>query len=208
VRIKPYADSPVRGSLQVLADLAVVVWIIAWIVVGRLIHDVLEQTAKLGYGIRDGSSGIASGLRRAGDEAAGVPLVGDRLQSPFSRAGDAAGSLAETGQQFGDRLTWLALPLGVLIAVLPVLAVLAIWAPLRWRFARQAGATAELAVSPAGQSVLALRALATQPVHKLTSISADPVAAWRAGDAAVIDRLAGIEMRRRGVRRRRILARS
>jgi hypothetical protein len=41
--------------------------------------------------------------------------------------------------------------------------------------------------------------MATQPMPVLARISDDPVAAWRAGDRAVITRLAEVELRRAGL---------
>jgi hypothetical protein len=203
VTFKPYSDHPVRGSLQILGDAVVLVWVVGWVLVGRFVKDAMDEIAKLGYGIQTGAGGVANGLHKAGSEASGVPLVGDKLSSPFNQAGGAAGSLAHSGQQFGDRLTWLGTPLAVLIAGLPILLVVAFWLPLRWRYARRAGATVELARTPQGRDVLALRALANEPVARLTAISADPVGDWRRENPEVVSRLAGVEMRRRGVRRRR-----
>lgn len=203
---KPYSDHPVRGSLQILGDAFVVVWVFGWVLVGRFVHDAFIETAKFGYGVQDGAGGVASNLRKAGSEAAGVPLVGDRLSSPFTSAGGAAGSLARSGEEFGDRLSWLALPMGILLAGLPVLFVLLLWGPARWRYARRAGATVELARTLEGRNVLALRALTNQPTARLTAISADPVGDWRRGDTEVIARLATMEMRHSGVRRRQLAA--
>lgn len=200
---KPYSDHPVRGSLQLLGDALVVAWVIGWVFVGRFVHDAFVETAKFGYGISDGAEGVASNLRKAGNGAAEVPLLGDKLSSPFTSAGGAAGSLAHSGEEFGDRLNWLALPMGVLLAGLPILFVVLLWAPARWRYAQRAGATTELARTVEGRDVLALRALANQPTVRLTAISDDPVGDWRRGRADVVDRLATMEMRSSGVRRRR-----
>jgi hypothetical protein len=39
-----------------------------------------------------------------------------------------------------------------------------------------------------------------QPLHVLARIDDDPAGAWRRGDAWVIDRLAGLELRSAGLR--------
>jgi hypothetical protein len=200
---KPYSDHPVRGSLQILGDVFVVAWVIGWVFVGRFVHDAFVETAKLGYGIQDGAEGVASNLRKAGSGAAEVPLVGDKLSAPFTGAGGAAGKLAHSGEEFGDRLSWLSLPMGILLAGLPILFVVLLWGPARWRYARRAGTTIDLARTVEGRDVLALRALANQPTARLTAISDDPVGDWRRGKADVVDRLATMEMRSSGVRRRR-----
>ena len=92
--------------------------------------------------------------------------------------------------------------LGLVVALAPILSVVAVWAALRWRFARRAGATALLATSPGGQHLLALRALAGRPLHELVAVSDDPVAAWDAEDPDVTRALADLETRRWGVRLR------
>jgi len=52
-----------------------------------------------------------------------------------------------------------------------------------------------------GADLLALRALANQPLRRLAKIDPDPVAAWRRGDATAVDALARLELGRLGLRR-------
>jgi len=59
-----------------------------------------------------------------------------------------------------------------------------------------------LAATPAGEQLLALRALANRPLAKLVAISGDPVGAWRHQDAVAIHGLAALELRAAGVRLR------
>ena len=61
---------------------------------------------------------------------------------------------------------------------------------------------AKLAAGPAGRDLLALRALATQPLGKLTRIGPDVAEAWRRGDDATVDALAALELRQLGLRGR------
>jgi hypothetical protein len=56
-----------------------------------------------------------------------------------------------------------------------------------------------LAVTPAGEQLLALRALTNRPPRKLTAISADPVGAWRREDSVTIRALAALELRAAGI---------
>jgi hypothetical protein len=57
----------------------------------------------------------------------------------------------------------------------------------------------ELAAAPAGVELLALRALANQPLHALTKVSDDPVAAWRDGEPEATYALAQLELASTGV---------
>ena len=77
------------------------------------------------------------------------------------------------------------------------------WLFLRVRFFRRKWTALTLASTPAGEQLLALRALANRPLAKLAAISADPVGAWRREDAVAIRGLAALELRAAGVRRRR-----
>ena len=78
--------------------------------------------------------------------------------------------------------------------------LVAVWLPRRIRFYRLAKAAQHFLDEGADLDLFALRAMATQPMHVLAGISRDPVAAWRAGDRSVIDRLAEVELRRSGLR--------
>ena len=53
---------------------------------------------------------------------------------------------------------------------------------------------------PDGHELLALRALANGTLADLAGVGGDPVAAWRRGDPLVMRRLAGLELKRAGVR--------
>ena len=70
------------------------------------------------------------------------------------------------------------------------------------RFFRRKWMALTLAATPAGEQLLALRALANRPLAKLAAISDDPVGAWRREDPAAISGLAALELRSAGVARR------
>src|SRR6185312_626941 len=73
---------------------------------------------------------------------------------------------------------------------------------LRIRFFRRKWTALTLAATPAGEQLLALRALANRPLAKLAAINEDPVGAWRREDVAAIQGLAALELRAAGVARR------
>ena len=76
--------------------------------------------------------------------------------------------------------------LALAVAAPPILAIAMPWLFLRMRFFRRKWMAITLASTPAGEQLLALRALANRPLAKLAAISADPVGAWRREDAAAI----------------------
>jgi hypothetical protein len=205
--LRPYASDPVRLLLQVGADVLVLAWIAAWVLLGRLVHDGLLVLASAGFTLRNGAGGIAGGLDRARDQVHRVPWGGDALATPFGAAGSAAGQVAGAGSQFGDRLTSAALPVAVLLVVLGVLPVVLPWVAVRGRYARRAGATQALLRRPGGHRLLALRAMAGRAPAKLLAVHPDPVGAWDDGDPEVTAALAALELRALGLRRAALPAR-
>jgi hypothetical protein len=201
MRLRPYATTPGRAVLQIAADAAVLAWVWVWVRLGRAVHDAVTSVGDVGYDLKGGAAGVRDGLVGAAGDAGRLPFVGDALGTPLNAAGGAAGTIADAGQALGDRVTGLALPLALVVALAPVLSVVLLWAPARYRFARRAGETALLARMPGGDSLLALRALANRPLHQLAGTAPDAVDAWRRGDPEVVARLAALELRRSGVAR-------
>ena len=95
-----------------------------------------------------------------------------------------------------DRTAFLA---GLTTALLPVLLFALPWLIVRIRFIRRARALTTLLSSEDPLDLLALRALATQPVGTLTRVSPTPAHDWRIGRPDVVARLAALELRRAGV---------
>jgi len=198
--MRPYAQSPVRLTLQVVADAFAVAWTVAWIWVATLFHAGMLTLASAGFRLRDGAGGVSSSLGHAGDSVRKAPLVGDTLASPLQSAGSAAGQAASAGQDFGDRLTGAALPVAIVIALLGALPIVLPWLAARWRYARRAGATVAILRRPGGQRLLALRAMVNRPPARLLALDPDPVGAWDRGDERVTSALVALELRALGLR--------
>jgi hypothetical protein len=73
------------------------------------------------------------------------------------------------------------------------------WLYLRLRFFRRKLTVTALAATPAGEQLLALRALTSRPPGKLAAVSADPVGGWRREDPFTIRALAALELRSAGI---------
>jgi hypothetical protein len=153
-----------------------------------------------GQKLESAGGGIADNLADAGGKVGRVPLVGDELIKPFNGAADAARSLAEAGRQQQEIVDQLAVLLALVAVAVPLALVLFLWLPLRLRWMRRAGMVAALRDEPAGRDLLALRALAGQPLNRLTKLGPDIAQSWRNGDAAAVDALAELELRRLGLR--------
>jgi hypothetical protein len=174
------------------------------VLVGLGVHSAVATIAGVGTQVKDGATGIADNLNSAGDSADRIPLVGDTVSQPLRAASEAALDLAGAGQNLNTTATWLAVLLGIAVAAPPILAVAMPWLFLRIRFFRRKWTVIALAQTPAGEQLLALRALANRPLRKLTEVSGDPVGAWRREDQAAVQGLAALELRSAGVARVRV----
>jgi hypothetical protein len=198
--VKIYADRFPTAARQFLTDLLVVAWVYGAIRFAMWVYDLVQKLAVPGRKLEGAGSGLADNLADAGGKVGRVPLVGDELTAPFERAADAARSMADAGRDQQELVGQLALALAVAVLIFPLGVVLVGWLPLRVRWMRRAGAAKALAAVPAGRDLLALRALASQPLGKLTRIAPDVAEAWRRGDDATVDALAALELRQLGLK--------
>jgi hypothetical protein len=200
--VKIYADRYPTFLRQVVVDLFVVAWVYAWVRVSLWLHDLVEKLAVPGQKLEGAGTGLADNLADAGSKVGRVPLVGDELTAPFEKAAAAARSLAEAGRDQQEIVGHLALALALLTVAFPLALVVFGWLPLRIRWIRRASAGAALRTAPAGRDLLALRALATQPLRRLAAVGPDVAEAWRRSDQSTVDALAALELRSIGLRPR------
>jgi hypothetical protein len=201
-RFLPYSTRPLRLFGQLISDITVSVWTVVWVFVGLAVHEAIATIADAGRQVETGSKGIAGNLASAGHGAQHIPLVGDAVSKPLTAASDAAMDIASAGHSLDSTASWLAVLLALAVASPPILAVTMPWLFLRLRFFRRKWTVTALAATPAGQQLLALRALANRSPAKLAAVSADPVGAWRHEDPVVMHRLAALELRAAGIRMR------
>jgi hypothetical protein len=195
-----YADRLPTAVRQLLTDLLVVFWVYAWIRAGIWINDTVQKLGVPGRKLQEAGTGIAGNLSDIGGKVGRVPLVGDELTSPFNSAAGAANSLAEAGRQQQEIVGNLALAMALLLVAVPLSLVLFGWLPLRLRWMRRAAVAVKVRNEPAGQDLLALRALATRPLNELTRLGPDIAQSWRNGDAAAVQALAALELKDLGLK--------
>lgn len=195
-----YADRLPTAVRQLLTDLLVVFWVYAWIRAGMWINDMVEKLGVPGQKLQEAGAGIAGNFSEIGGKVGRVPLVGDDLTAPFNKAADAANSLAEAGRQQQEVVDNLALTMALLIIAVPLALVLLGWLPLRLRWMRRAAVASRVRDEPAGQDLLALRALASRPLNELTKLGPDIAQSWRNGDAEAVRALAALELRDLGLK--------
>ncbi|WP_102141515.1 hypothetical protein [Mycobacterium hubeiense] len=202
-RFVPYATTPARLLRQLTSDIVVAIWVVIWVLVGMAVHAAVSTIADVGRQVQTGANGVAENLDSAGNSTDDVPLFGDALATPLRAASEAALDIAGAGQSLDNTASWLAWVLAIAVAAPPILFVAMPWLFLRLRFFRRKWTAISLAATPAGEQLLALRALANRPLAKLAAVSDDPVGAWRRQDAAAIHGLAALELRAAGVQRLR-----
>lgn len=195
-----YARRPWRFVGQLSVDVIVVVWAVVWWLVGSAVHRAVRAVADPARRTAATVETLSGQLRDAADQAARVPGVGAALRQPFDAASGSLGDVTGAADQQVRSIEHLASVLGWLVFLIPVTIVLAFWLPVRVRFFLRARAAQRFIDSSADLDLFALRAMTSQPMHVLAGISPDPVAAWRAGDATVIHKLAEVELRRTGLR--------
>ncbi|MEV6276375.1 hypothetical protein [Nocardia sp. NPDC051832] len=198
--MKIYADRGMVAGRQVLSDLLVVAWVYATVRAAWWVHDLVRKLAVPGQKLEGAGNGMAENLGDVGDKVGRVPVVGDELTTPFDKAAAAARSIAEAGHDQQGLVDDLAVALAVGLLIFPIGLVLFVWLPRRVRWMRRAGAAKSLRAAPAGRDLLALRALANQPLRSLNRIDPDVVNAWRRGDDATVRELAALELRSLGLR--------
>lgn len=198
--MKLYADAPGHRARQVVGDVLLALWVAVWVKLALVVHDATLALAAPGEQIERAGTGLAGKLRDAGSSVGGIPLVGDDVRAPFDGAGDAADQIAAAGSAQVEAVHTLAFWLGIAVAAIPILVLVAVYLPLRWKFVREATAGQRFVDSGSDVDLFALRAMANQPLHRLARISDDPVGAWRDGDPAVVRALAVLELRDVGLR--------
>lgn len=201
--MKLYADTARRRTFQIVVDLMFVAWLVMWVWIGLVVHDGTMALAAPGRQTDESASAMAGQLRDAGGRLDDVPLIGDEVATPFDKAADASDGLAAAGRSLVEAVEKLALVLGLSIALIPILVVMAFYVPGRLRFIREATAGLKFIDSADDLDLFALRALTNQPMRVLAKVSGDPAGDWRRQDPDVVRRLAELELKDVGLKPRR-----
>lgn len=198
--MKLYADAQAHRLRQMVGDALLLAWILLWIEIGQSVHAATMELARPGEEINEAGAGLAERMRDASSAVGDAPFIGDELQTPFDGAGDAADQIAGAGTASVEAVEQLADWLGWTVGAIPVVILLAVYLPLRWRFVREATAGQRFINAVEDLDLFALRALARQPMSELARISDDPAGAWRRGDPDIVRQLAVLELRDVGLK--------
>ncbi|WP_291379667.1 hypothetical protein [Demequina sp.] len=198
--MKIYSDYPGRAMRQALFDALALISIMLWVWLGVELYRLVSELRVYGEKMQTAGAGIRGTMSDIGETLGGVPFIGGGIREPFDAASAAGAELESAGVSQQEAVHQLALGLGFGLAVLPVVTILVFWLVPRLRFVRRSSTARNMALQVAGTELLALRAIANQKLGALARIDADVAGKWRAGDPAIIRKLAELELRASGVR--------
>jgi hypothetical protein len=202
--MKVYAERPWRFTRQIIADLAMVAWVLFWIWAALGLYRAVQRLAEPGQRLESSGTNLAADLAAAKERAGNVPLVGDAIAAPLGSAADAAQGIAEAGRTQQETVGDLATVLAWFTVGVPILLALALWIPFRAAWMRAATSAVKVRRRQGGAELLALRALATAPLRRLSDLDFDVVEGWRNGDPEMVDCLARMELGRLGLKSKRL----
>jgi hypothetical protein len=187
-------------------NVAIAIWAAFWIgLAAYTAYEVAALRALSDTVVKAGTATESTGHALA---AIGhLPFVGGRIANLAAQAVVAGASARASGASTATTVDQLAVLLGIAIALIPTVPLLALYVPLRlsWRRDRKAvsSAVARWDGEPGLEAFLAQRALAHLPFHELRELGYDGVE----GSAPAAD-LAAAELRRLGLDRpaRRLVA--
>ncbi len=194
-----YAAAGPRRTRQVVLDALVVCWVLAAVWLGAQVQDAADAVADQVARVDSAGSSLAGGLAEAGDVLDGTPLVGEEVAAPFDSAAGSSTDLAQAGADTAAAIETFGLGAGVATALVLVLLVAPWYLPGRIRFVLTAALVSRYLAGEGDPDLLALRALARQPVGRVLRRVPDAAARWRAGDPEAISALAAMELRELGI---------
>jgi hypothetical protein len=197
--VKLYAETAGLRTRQLVGDLAVLAWTAAWVAAGVALYRLVEKLAVPGERVEQAGGSFAGDIAEIQQKVGRLPVVGDELQDPFGRLAGVGRTLAAAGVTQQEVVHQLALWLGVVVAVVPIVALLLVWLPSRVSWAREAGAASRLRMDGADLELFAIRAVANRPLRDLHRVTPDPAGDLRAGEYQA---LADLELRALGLRAR------
>ncbi|HWH54173.1 MAG TPA: hypothetical protein VNT04_01210 [Gaiellaceae bacterium] len=173
-----YPDIPSRRAKRFVADVAVFLLLVLFLLLGLRVHDAVDNLVVVSQGVQETGSAVQSGFQDAADALDDVPLVGGDLADSLRGAGEGSGGRVEDlGQQGVDRTHRLANLLGLLTFLLPSVAVLSRYLPGRVEHVRRLTSAARVLDDhgePERRRLVAMRAAFALPYDVLLRHTSDP----------------------------------
>lgn len=195
-----YSDYPAARTRQIIADVIGVVGVIIVVSIATAVTTAIRALGSFGRDLEAAGLDFQTGLTEAAENLGDVPLIGGGIRAPFDAAASAGEQVAAAGRAQQVFVESLAVGVGWAVALVPLLLLALLWVLPRVRFARRSSSLRAMIAGGMTADTLAARAVAQAPLRELVAVHPDPAAAWRAHDASVVRALAGIELRRAGIR--------
>ena len=181
---------PQRSILAI--DVLVVLWTLAWVVLGITVGSFVARLGAAGEGLEDAGGAIV----RAGDSVdslADLPLVGEGFDTLAGEIRGLGRDTSERGRSIRVDVDRLAVLVGAGLALGPTIPVLVLWVPPRLSRERERRALTRSLRAGDGLAMayLANRAVATRGFRELQRVSDDPVGDLTSGR---YDALAKLEL--------------
>ncbi|MET1012249.1 MAG: hypothetical protein ABWY83_07695 [Actinomycetota bacterium] len=175
-------ESRLSQRSVVAIDVLVLLWTVAWLVLGITVGTFVERLGAVGESVE----GAGHAIHRAGDAVGrltDVPLVGEGFEAVANEIRTIGNETVQNGRSVEQDIDTLALLIGVGLAVGPTLPVLAVWIPPRMSRERERRELRRSLKSGDGVALayLANRAVAGRLFRELRTASDDPVADLAAG---------------------------
>ncbi len=181
----------------VVIDCLVIGWVVLCLLLGIAATKRINHLGTLGDGLISAGDSV-SGVGDAIGGLADTPIIGGSIGAVADKIDALGASTAQQGRN-GKAAVWkAALAVGILLALLPTLPVLAVWIPLRVGVERERAAlrAALTANDPGVWEYLALQAVDDLSYRDLRAISADP---WEDIRQGRYETLARVELDRLGL---------
>src|SRR3954452_9071796 len=121
-----YAERPGRALMQLVADVAVIAWVVFVVQSAQVARDLILQLQTPARRLTGAGDAIRGAFDNAATTASGVPFVGDDLARALGSGGSAGDSLASSGREIAATTASVAMAVAaavVLLGVVPVVAV-------------------------------------------------------------------------------------
>jgi hypothetical protein len=170
-------ESRLPQRTVVAIDLLVVLWTVAWVVLGISVGTFVGRLGAVGEGLE----GTGDAIHRAGDAVGGLsetPLVGEGFAAAAQEIHAIGSETVQRGRSVQHDVDRLALLIGIGLGAGPTLPILALWVPRRVARDRERRALRRSLRSGDGVALayLANRAVASRSFRELRAASDDPMA--------------------------------
>ena len=177
-----------------LADLLVLAWVVVWLLAGITAGKALDTLSE----VTKSAEGAGGAIVRTGESIrdVDVPVAGRVFEKPGDKIIGAGAAAQAQARETESDIHLAAVLFGLAVWLVPTLPLLFVYAPVRLHRGRETRALRALlrdyADDPALDAMLAMRAVAHLPYHRLRALGAPAVA-----DRVLADAVLSVEGMRR-----------